>query len=241
MSSLVDLAIATGLFFVFVALILSFVLNYYSNFQGILQDSELRTSAANLNNVFFGGKGVPTDWETRSATPARIGLLNDLYRLPVILTTTNGSDFNNATVNFTLTFDPNCLNTTREKTIRIFNETDVEHQYTLYNRTFCVANTFLKSADFALNVTLPGARPKVFFVYFSPESGVNATVYGTYGFPIYPGGISNVSNYTVIKYPTETLSQVSPSKLNALRNLTISQVLDTIGSNTNFRLEVDRP
>lgn len=235
MTSLIDVSIATGLFFVFVALVISFVLSYYTSFLGVLQDSELRTSAANVHNIFFGGKGVPADWETRTATPARIGLLNDLFRLPVVLSTTNSSNFNNVTLNFSVSFDPSCLNTTRESTIRIFNESNVEHPYTLYNKTYCISSTFLQSADLAVNVTLPALRSKIFFVYFSPESGINSSNYGTIPFP------QNATNYTATKYPAETLRMLSPSKLVALKNLTYSQILETLGGNTRFRIEVEKP
>lgn len=235
MSSLIDLVVATGMFFVFVALIISFVLAYYSNFLGVLQDSELRTTGANVQNIFFGGKGVPQDWETRNTTPARIGLINDLFRKAVVLTTTNTTDLNNVTLNLTVNFDAPCQNTTRENTIRIYNETNGEHPYTLYNKSFCVANTFLRSADVAINVTIPALTSKTFFVYFSPESGINLTNYGTVAFP------ANVTNYTAIVYPAEKLSMVSPSKLRALRNLTYTQVAETLGSNTRFEVEVDRP
>lgn len=235
MSSLIDLVIATGMFFVFVALVMGFVLTYYSNFLSVLQDSELRTSTASVQNIFFGGKGVPSNWETLGTVPARIGLMNDLYKLPLVITTRNSTPMSNVTVNFTVGFDPYCLNTTREATVRIYNASNQEHPYTLYNKTYCVANTFLKSADVAMNISIPALTSNVFLVYFSPEPGVNATAYGTVPFP------SSAANYTVISYPTETLSMVSQSKLKALRNLTLSQIAQTLGSDTNFQLEVDSP
>lgn len=234
MSSLIDLVVATGLFFVAIVAILSLVLAFYSNFLSVLQDSELRTSTINANNIFFGGKGVPEDWETRNTTPARIGLVNDLFKMPFVISTRNGTALSNATLNFTANFDPGCLNRTRESTIRIFNESNHEHAYTLYNKTFCVANNFLRSADIAINVSVPALTGKTFFVYFSPESGVNGTSY-TIAFP------NNVTNYTAIGYPVETLRAVSPSKLRALRNLSYGQVAETLGSSTRFQLEVDRP
>jgi len=239
MSSLVDLVVATGIFFVFVALLISFVLTYYTNFIGVLEDGELRTSAANVNNVFFGGKGVPSDWETRPDPPVRIGLLNDLYRAPILLATRNSSNFNNATLNFSFSFDPSCTNTTRESTIRVFNDTNVEHPYTLYNKTYCVANQYLKSADFAINISLAALKPTRLYIYYSPEPGLNATPYGTIAFPTYPNWFGNNSNYTVLKYPAETLKMVSVSKLRALKNLTYSQIAKTLGSSTEFLLEVD--
>lgn len=237
MASLIDLVVATGLFFVFVALILGFVLSYYSSFLSVLQESELRTQAANVDNIFFGGKGVPEDWDTRNTTPARIGLLNDLYRTPFIITTTNATDVNNVTLNFTINFDPLCLNKTRETTIRVYNATNAEFPYTLYNKTFCVANTYVKKADFALNFSLRSLTPYTFFVYYSPEAGINATGYGNIVFPSY----NTPNNLNITYYPTESLRMVSPSKLRALRNLTYSQVAQTLGSNTRFQLEVDSP
>lgn len=242
MSSLIDLVISIGLFFVFVAVVLSFVLTYYSNFLGVLHDSELRTAAANVNNVFYGGRGVPEDWETRNTTPARIGLINDMYKMPLLIMTRNSTPVTNSTINFTLSFDPGCLNRTRESTIRIYNETNHEHPYTLYNKTFCVSNTFLKAADVAMNVTLPAWTPRTFHVYFSPETGINSTNYGTVGFTIMTNlTTANVTNYTVIQYPTEKVKIISPSKVRALRNLTYAQIAQSLGGGIRFELEVDAP
>lgn len=233
MSSLVDFVIATGIFFVSVALVISFVLSYYSNFLGVLQDSELRSAAINANNVLFGGKGLPENWESTNTTPSRIGLMTDLFRMPVVITTKNNTDFNKAILNFSVTFDPSCMNRTQEKTIRIYNETNYEHQYTLYNKSFCAGGTYLRSADLSVNVTIPALTSKRFFIYFSPESNINVTNSTTIWWPV------NATNYTTIVYPPENLKMVSPSKLRALRNLTYSQVAEILGGDVSFELEVD--
>lgn len=234
MSSMIDFVIATGIFFVSVALVISFVLSYYSNFLGVLQESELRSSAMTAYSVFFSGKGVPENWETSNRAPLKIGLVNDLFRIPVILSTTNETNLNNATLNFTINFDSSCLNKTRESTIKIYNETNSNYPFTIYNRSFCQPNDFLKSADFAVNVTLPALRAKTFYVYFSPEPNINSTS-STYtiAFP------QNASNYTAIVYPADKMKMISPSKVRALRNLSYSEIVDTLGGSTTFELEVD--
>lgn len=237
MASLVDLTVATGLFFVFVVVILVAVIGHYTNFLGVLDNSELRMSAASVKNVLLGGKGVPADWETRGTTPLRLGLAGDLHRIPVVVTTGNETDMNNATMNFTVNFDPLCANTTRESTVRIFNQTNDEHPYTLYNKTWCTTNVFLKKADVSVNVTVPANVPKTLFVYFSPEANINLTNYGTVAFPI----LTNGTNYTAKAYPRETFRSLSPSKLRALRSLPFDQVVETLGTGTRFEVEVDEP
>lgn len=233
MTSMIDFVIATGIFFVSVAVVISFVLGYYSNFLGVLQDSELRSSAIATSNILFGGKGVPENWETTNVTPTRIGLMNDLFRMPVVLSTTNSSGFNNATLNFTVNFDPSCLNRTRENTIRIYNETNHEHMYTLYNRSFCAGGTYLRSSDISVNVTVPALTSKIFFVYFSPEADINATGNFVVPFPV------NATDYTATVYPSENFQMVSPSKMRAARNLSYSQVVEILGGDVAFELEVD--
>jgi hypothetical protein len=231
---MVDFVIATGVFFVSTALVISLVLTYYSNFLGVLQESELRSAAMSTNNILFGGKGLPENWEATNRTPSRIGLMNDLFRMPVVLKVNNASDFNGAALNFSVTFDPSCLNRTRETTIRVYNETNNEHRYTLYNRSFCLGDVYLRSADFAVSVDLPAATPKTFFIYFSPEGGVNSTNTTTVSFP------ANQTNYSATVYPPENFRMVSPSKVRALRNLTYSQVAEVLGGDVSFELEVDR-
>jgi hypothetical protein len=233
MTSMIDFVIATGIFFVSVAVVISFVLGYYSNFLGTLQESELRSSAIATNNLLFGGKGVPENWETTNTTPSSIGLMNDLFRTPVVLTTTNASNFNNATLNFTVTFDPSCANRTREGTIRVYNETNHEHAYGLYNKTYCAGNEFLRSSDVAVNVTIPALTSKIFFVYSSPETNVNGTNQLSVPFP------ANQTNYSAVVYPPENLKMVSPAKMRALRNLSYAQVAEILGGGVAFELEVD--
>ena len=235
MSSLIDLTIAVGLFFVFIVVILVSVLDYYTNFLSLLEDSELRTNSLNVRNIFLGGKGVPDDWETRNTSPVRIGLVNDLYKQPFVITTTNSTPYNNNTINLTVNFDPNCENRTLENTIRIYNSTNSEHPFNLYNTSFCSGTSFLQTADIAMNITIPALTAKAFFIFYSPEPGINATNYGDIEFNAYLNG---TSNYTIINYPTEELTMISPSKVNALRNLTFDEIKATLGG-INFELEVD--
>ena len=235
MSSLIDLTIAVGLFFVFIVVILVSVLDYYTNFISVLDESELRTNSINVKNIFLGGKGVPEDWETRNTSPVRIGLINDLYKKPLVITTTNSTPYNNATINFTVNFDADCSNRTLQSTIKILNETNSEHPFTLYNTSFCPGNQFIQTADIAMNITIPALTAKTFVVFYSAEPNINQTDYGNIEFNPYWNG---TSNYTVIQYPTDELTQISPSKVSALRNLTFSQIQDSVGG-SNFKIEID--
>lgn len=235
MSSLVDVSIATGLFIVVTVAVVTFTLSFHANFQSALEDSELRSSAANVKNVLLSGKGEPEDWETRSGTPARVGLMDDLFRKPVLVSVDNGTDHSDFTFNFTVEFDPGCANTTRESTVRVYNETNVEHPFSLYNQSYCAGNEFIQSADFTLNATVPASDPKILFVYFSHDESVSDPGYAAVQFPSFPNG----TNHTVLVYPTDELDMVSPTKLDALRNLSYSQVASTLGGDTVFRLEVE--
>jgi hypothetical protein len=81
-------------------------------------------------------------------------------------------------------------------------------------------------------MTLNANQNKTFFLYFSPDTGVQPPNY-TIPFPI------NASNYTVVVYPEEKFSSLSLTKFAALRNKTYGDVTQTLGTQYDFYLEVE--
>ncbi len=227
----VELAISVALFFIFFVIIINFLINFFTNFTGLTTTSELRTDAFNLYNTLFAGNGIPSNWNYLGVTPARVGLADNLYMAPFLVSDLNGTARNNYTINFTMSFDPNCLNTTWETTIRVYNASQNLFAYTLYNKTYCVSS-YLKQADFAINVTVPASSSRMFFIYYSPDRNITNSNYPTTSFPPFDG------NYSVKIYPTQTFVQVSYSRLIALRNLVYNYLRLTLGSGINFQIQV---
>ena len=232
MPSQIDFAVAVGLFFTFVAVLIVYLINFMSSYVGITITSELRTVAYDLFTVLFTGKGIPEDWESHAYTPVKIGLVTDLYRMPIRITETNGTSRNNITINVTVSFDPNCINKTWNDTVRLYDADNAPMIFQLYNQTFCPGSgQYLNSSDIAFNITLAPSETKMLYIYFSPDSSINPADYEV-AFPI------NASNYTAQTYPVETLSALSVSKLEALRKLDYDEVVRTIGTEYKFKIEI---
>lgn len=224
----VDFAVAVGLFLIFIAVLLIYLTSYFSSYTGLMSTSELRAIANNIFNALFGSKGIPEDWKGYR-TPVKIGLITDLYRIPVIVTETNSTDRGYITINISLSFDIYCENKTWNSTVRVYNESNDEIPSQLYNQSFC-SESYLNSSDIVFNSSFSANQNKTFFVYFSGERTIAAA---NYSIPF-----SIPSNFTVKVYPEQELSAISVSRLNVLRNLTYEEVVRTVGTEYEFNIEI---
>jgi len=228
MPSQIDFAIAVGLFITFIVVLFLYISGYMSTYTGLISTSELRTVAYNIYNSLFGGKGIPESWEEGNYTPVKIGLITDLYRVPIILAETNGTDRGNVTINITLSFDTKCENKTWNSTIRVYeNESEIPSQ--LYNQSFCTAS-YLNRSDLVFNTSFSANQNKTFFVYFSNDKSIAPS---NYSLPF-----TAPSNFMLQIYPEEILPVISIAKLLALRNLTYEEVVRTLGTEYKFRIEI---
>jgi len=230
MSSQIDLAIAVGLFLTFVGLIIVYITSYMMNYSGLISISELRTAAYNIFKTFFTSKGVPSSWETNSYTPIKIGLITDMYRMPIMINNTNGTNFNNITMNISINFDTSCENTAWNDTIRMYDEDNQQIPLQLYNSTFC-SEQYINKSDIVFNTSIVMDQNKILHIYFSNDENVTGSAY------VMPFPNMNATNYTVIKYPKLKLTTISVAKLKALKNLSYDEVVRTIG-NYKFYVEV---
>jgi hypothetical protein len=231
MPSQIDFAVAAGLFLTFIAILIFYLLNYMSNYFNLSILSDLRTVAFSFFNALFGSKGIPANWESYNYTPVKVGLITDLYRVPLVITETNGTARTNYTINVSIVFDASCLNKTWNTTVRVYDENNVEIPNKLFNQVFC-SDYFVKQADVVFNLTIDASASKKYFVYFSPQKQIVPLNY-SFTFP-------TAENYTVTIYPEEKLTTVSIDKLKALRNLSYEEVVRTLGSEYKFYVEVSK-
>jgi hypothetical protein len=226
----VDFAVAVGTFFAFISVLIIYLTSYMSSYIGLTSTSELRTVAYDYFNGLFTGKGIPSNWEQYTFTPVKVGLTNDLYRIPIVVTETNGTFRNNITINVSVSFDPSCQNKTWNSSVRIYNESNYQFTSTLYNQSFCVSQ-YLNSSDIAFNLSLGPREAKKFFIYYSPDQQIISSNY-TIEFPV------NATNYTAVVYPEEKFTAISVSKMKSLRNRTYYEVARTLGLIYQFNVEV---
>lgn len=228
----IDFVVGVAVLILSMVVVFSYIISYLSSFSGIVSTSELKTVAFNIHRNFFGGKGIPENWETRNYTPLKLGLMTDLYRKPIVINETNGTNRGMMSMNITIQFDTSCTNKTWNSTVRVYNESYVEIPHQLYNQTFCIQQ-YLNSSDLVFNTTLSANQNKTFFIYYSGESTIEPANY-TISFPEF----NSTANISVQIYPEETFSVLSVSKLNKLRQLDYGDVVRIVGAEYKFNLEV---
>jgi hypothetical protein len=168
----IDFAIASSIFIIFFGVALMFSTNYFSNLSSLTKTSEFRSISENFFKIFFESKGTPENWDDYSNTPVKIGLAEDLYKIPILLKETSGYNRTNEFISRHIVFDENCENKTWNDTIRIFDENYNEFVYKLSDETFC-SSQYLKEANITWEVNVSANQTKKFLIYYSSENNVN--------------------------------------------------------------------
>ena len=227
--SYVDFAIASGIFLIFLSIIFSYLVNYIINYRNIAETSELRGIALIIFKTLFANEGLPRNWEEQNLNPVKIGLISKLYLVVINVTETSGNNRENVVINGSVEFDPNCERDVLNNTVRLYNSSNSQVPFKLYDQTFC-DGVHIKKADIAFNSSLNSSQSKFFFLYFSSEKSVEAIEY--LDFPL------GENNYTFQTFPIQELQILSLDKLKALRNLSYEEVLQTIPIGYEFRVEI---
>jgi hypothetical protein len=231
MASQIDFVLAAGIFILFIAAIVIFLLNYMNNYFNITLVADFRTVAYDAFYSIFSAPGIPSNWESTSSAPVVLGLTTNLYELPFVVNETNGTARNNVPINATFNFDPVCQNKTWNTTVRIYDANNNQVPATLFNQTYCTSQ-YLKTADVVFNVTLSANGNSTFYMFYSSQKKILPN-FTSYSYP-------NITNYTVIVYPESTLQTISVDKLLALRNLSYDQLVQTLSTKYNFYIEVGK-
>jgi len=150
----VDFVIAVSLFIFFFVAVIMFTTNYFSRYSGLTKTSELRPVAESLFNILLERKGVPEDWDLNySISPVKVGLMEDLYKITILLEETSGYNRTNELISRHIVFDENCENKTWNNTIRVFDEDYNEFVYQLSDETFC-SSQYLQEANITWEVNV---------------------------------------------------------------------------------------
>ena len=174
----IDFAIASSIFIIFFGVALMFSTNYFSNLSSLTKTSEFRSVSENFFKIFFESKGTPENWDDYSNTPVKIGLAEDLYKIPILLKETSGYNRTYELISRHIVFDENCENKTWNNTVRVFDEDYKEYVYKLSDETFC-SNQYLKEANITWEVNVSANQNKKFFIYYSSENNVNFPTFTT--------------------------------------------------------------
>lgn len=175
----IDFTIAASIFFFFFAVVLIFSTNYFSNISGLTKTSEFRSITQGLFNLFFSGKGIPENWADTNLVPVQLGLIEDLYRIPVIIKENSGYNQTDEIINANLIFDENCENKALNNSVRVFDQEGNSLPFKIVNETFC-PNHFLKNSRAVWLTNISSNQNKKFYVYYSSENIISKTDFISY-------------------------------------------------------------
>jgi hypothetical protein len=120
---------------------------------------------------------VPEDWDLNySISPVKVGLMEYLYMIPILVQEDMGSDRTNEPVTIRITFDESCQNKTWNTTVRLYDEDGRELNIELSDVTFCVSR-FLNQANVIWEVNISANQTKTYYLYYSPDESVTDPAY----------------------------------------------------------------
>ena len=169
----VDFAIATSLFLFFFAAVVMFVTNYFSSYSSLTETSELRPVTESFFSVLFKSKGVPENWdENYSISPVKVGLMENLYMVPIIIKEDMGSNRINEAVTEEIVLDENCQNKSWNTTLRLYDEDENEINIEISNMVNCSNTRFLNESSITWEVNISPNQIKKYYLYYSPDENV---------------------------------------------------------------------
>lgn len=172
----IDFAIATAFFLFFFAAVIMFVTNYFSNYSSLTKTSELGPVTESLFNAFFKSKGVPENWNINSSiSPVKIGLIEDLYMIPITVKENIGSTRTNEPVTIKVELDENCQNKSWNTTMRLYNENEINSE--ISDTTFCGNTQFLNVSNITWKVNISSNQMKKYYLFYSSDENVTNPSY----------------------------------------------------------------
>jgi hypothetical protein len=174
--SYVPLAIGLGLFLIFLTITLLYSINYFTNIPASLKIEEFREKALSLLNQLFDSGGNPENWEETGQVPSQLGLILELYRIPITVRELGVSSRQNEPVILSLTFDDECQNKTWNNTIRIYDENFIASSYEFWDNVSC-SQQYINQSYIVFNVNISQNENKKFWIYYSEDNGISSPNY----------------------------------------------------------------
>ncbi len=199
----IDFAIAVSVMIVVIAFSMSYVTFYYSRASPNDKTLELQSSAEGIEKFLFGSAGIPANWENYNYAPVRVGLETKIQRISISAAEKGGVNHTFEESDMHIIFDRNCLNTTYNNSIRLYDQFMNETNFRIYNYTECAANSgFLKEANINFLFNMTGNKSSIFRVYYTNNTATPKK--SAYNFSYDPSLVGywkfesvNSTNYTI--------------------------------------------
>ncbi len=169
-----EFLISTFIFLTFFSFILIFFTNRFSANIDEIKKTEMPKTVKYLSNILLS-RGIPEDWEKRSEKPVLVGIMDNIYFLPVIVDG-EGNNRSKEIVSLKLNVDEDCSKHISDDSFILFNESLDEINFTSFEKNYCqngwVKNVSIVFFDY-FNST------KKYYLYYSSQK-VNEKNYTVY-------------------------------------------------------------
>jgi len=174
--SYVDMAVGTGFFLFFLAIVIMLSIQHFVTSPAAVRIEEYRDVAVRLFNDFFGTEGAPSDWEDTGETPSKLGLISTIYKIPITVEERNGSARANEPVAAALAFDEDCNGRAWNTTIRLYNAELNETPYELVGQVPCSGN-MVNESYIRFNANVSQSEKRIYYLFYTNDSAVAAPSY----------------------------------------------------------------
>jgi hypothetical protein len=230
MVSKVGWVIASIVFLIFFYFMLNYIISQTRSYGYVAKASASRSFVQNVWTTLFTSPGIPENWEDIRIAVLP-GLKTNLYKIPLVVNETSGSDRGWVTLNISLKLDnETCSKKIINSSVRVY-EGDVELNSSLYNQTFC-PNGYLNFTEVVFKANFSAYQSKTFFIFYSSEK-VSQPTYSV-NYPTSPE-----TNFSYYLFSEEIVPMLSLSKLKAFENLSYQEIKVALGIPQEVNLEID--
>jgi hypothetical protein len=171
----IEMTVAISIFIGFVAVMIAFAINYFSQAPFWGEIARYREKAISFIET-ISSKGWPEKWEEQNITPAQLGLSIDLYSVKVSVKEKSGYSRINEPVSVFVEFDPYCENKSWNNTVRVYDESFNEIPSFISYENFC-SSQYLKEALITFFVNISANQEKNFQIFYSNDNTIIAPNY----------------------------------------------------------------
>jgi hypothetical protein len=173
MVSWIDWSIGIGIMLTILFLSYNIIIGRIASNLQVLKDFDIKTVALSYFEKFFSSAGYPKNWTSENFN--EIGLIGELYRVPIFVNESSGCNRVNDLVDIYIELDEDCNKIASENTVRVYDgEKEVDSK--IFNKTYC-GDKFLKKAGIIFKTNISANSSKFLFIYFSPDEKVYETTY----------------------------------------------------------------
>ncbi|MBI2547597.1 MAG: LamG domain-containing protein [Candidatus Aenigmarchaeota archaeon] len=160
----ISFIVAISVFLIFVALVLVSTINYFTRTPESVTIIELRDKTKSLFDILFGSSGIPTNERVTT----------DLYRIPLLLQETNGTNRVNEIVSLSVAFDDLCNKLMSwNNTVRVYDQQFNELPSKISYQEFC-SGQWLNTSIVSFIVNISANENKKVYVYSINNTNTSA-------------------------------------------------------------------